>query len=152
MDNMCVYRVECAAGKGFYASAYFETHHGLLGGTSRPEHPIPEEDSMYWVAYEARKALNPLHWIGHQIFGFASLEALRRWFYNDQWLQGMHQAMRISVYECPVDDPVVGRTQLTFTRAKAKLVQRCLPSELLKQEPAWYGPDAEPALANEVRL
>lgn len=146
MGTMCVYRVESLDGRGFYSCAYFETHYALLGGTSRPEHPIPEDDSMYWEAYKARKALKPKHRIGHQIFGFASLDSLRRWFYNDEWLQGMHPAMRISMYECPVDDPVVGRTQLTFTRERAKLVHRCLPSELLKQEPAWYGPNAEPVL------
>ena len=149
MDKMCVFRVEDAQGRGFYRGPWFEMHMRLLDGNDSIAHPTPYADSQYGISEDARKERDPEHWIGKQVFGFVSLDQLRRWFYNDTWLQGMHPSMRISVYECPADDPVIGRTQCTFTRGKAKLIQQCEPAQLLEAWPQWYTPDVQPAIANE---
>lgn len=121
-----VFRVEDKDGRGMYATAWFKCD---LPTDDR--HPVVSDDSKYienlskvrpdLVNMAFSYASEPS---GHR-FGFADMSMLRRWIYNDEWLRMLaNVGCVLCVYEVPVDEVIVGYTQVTFNAEKACLVSR----------------------------
>lgn len=123
-----VFRVETSGGRGMY-SVWYELD---LGNSDA--HPCVYEDSLYM---ENAEKFNPalvdrrcgvLKWstypVGHR-FGFESLDQLRRWIFNDDWIKKLSDVgCVLCVYEVPDIALIVGRTQVTFSFEMATLIER----------------------------
>lgn len=109
---MIVYRIEHTDGKGMYRStgrSLYECH--FYKQTDR--HPSPDEDSKLFTEIQAKNLLN---WnYGRYVFGFASVDQLRSWLYQDEillWLDD--RGFILAVIE--VDDVLIGNTQCMFIK------------------------------------
>lgn len=82
-------------------------------------HPPPEDDyaiRTIWydikISYADRRRDNP--WL----FGFASIEQLRRWIYQTEWLETLHEeGFVLSIYQC--ERSHIGDTQAVFHKEHA---------------------------------
>lgn len=62
--------------------------------------------------------------VGHR-FGFESMEQLRRWIYDDNWIRKLADEKAVlCVYEVPDIALIKGRTQVTFAFDVATLLDR----------------------------
>lgn len=119
---MIAYRIEWSDGSGIYTgqSALFGMIHDEITEPSR--HPSPNNDSMFRNHYEvlgwgSKRETRDLRW------AFESLESLRWWFYNDDWVRRIseHGGM-LCTYEVDDQTTVVGRTQVAFDCTTAKCI------------------------------
>lgn len=110
-----VYRLETVDGVGVYgtgAGAYVEYDVW--------KHPLPQQDSLL----VENLSKNNLQFIGYGNlnlhFGFSSVEQLRSWFYNDEWVRDMSQSgIVLSIYEA--EEAYLGNSQMCFNRSTAIL-------------------------------
>jgi len=102
-----VYRIEDKNGRGPY-----QGYNLNIPGFCTVEHPAPyTEASLKWKFLKNQES-----WY----FGFDSLDQLKRWFYNQQWLETLHEAgLRITVWEVDTSYFRASKTQAVFLRKKA---------------------------------
>lgn len=127
MKPLQIFRIEDRYGNGFYKSGV--SRDIMDDYCDRAAHPMPDQDSLYADA-RFRHIVRFPHWdrLSH-LFGFVSIEQLRRWFYNDVWIKRMSECkMVVCVYETDPAHTLVGRAQLTFPQES-----RCI----LRFDPAW---------------
>lgn len=125
---MRIYRIEDSRGLG----PYHESSPMLRvwrWGAEGPfdiagKHPSPDHDSglrNWWLAHVTRapdeETLDAIR------FGFASLEQLHAWFYNDDWFTSMDKnGFHLRIYDVSDDNVIKGRAQVIFYKDAAKLV------------------------------
>ena len=108
-----IYRIETPEGEGMYHSGASEVtsnlHHPY-------RHPEPDEDDLLApVLISKSGGSEHIAWyaLRNYYFGFSSVEQLRRWIYQDEWLRGLHNdGLVITVIES--DDVLLGHTQAMF--------------------------------------
>jgi hypothetical protein len=121
---MLIYRIETESGGGMYQGSY-----GALCPLTfdSARHPIPENDSLLMDNMSCvieREGLPPATsaWsfiYGRYRFGFASVDQLRAWVYQDDWLVKLHlYGLRLAVYDVDDEDCVVGYTQAIFRNSE----------------------------------
>lgn len=109
-----VYRIETFGGIGMYFCNEDEeqTAQGIISHWPA-RHPLPREDSKLCAAMREKAIDESL--MQKYIFGFISVDQLRSWIYEDNWLKELHSlGLVISEYTCSVDDILVGHTQVIF--------------------------------------
>jgi hypothetical protein len=113
---MLVYRIQNELGRGPYSFSWGEyVSEGI-------RHPGPLEDSG--MADEWRQKIFQSEGKVDYHFGFTSETQLRTWFYRDKWLHAMKEhGLKLTVWEVPFTDVIVGHTQLAFIRERAMLVE-----------------------------
>ena len=105
---MLVYRIEDEDGKGMYHSSK-----AISMEVDERKHKEPCSDSLLapvWLSLStgSRETF---------VFGFASIEQLRNWVYDDDWLYKLHETgFILSVYDVPDKDVIAGHTQVMFLR------------------------------------
>ncbi len=130
-NQVVVWRVEGANGRGMYCSVWFE-----CGLPCDENHPPVSADSLYMQNMLGSGAVvsgfNFGAPDGHR-FGFDSIEMLRRWIYNDAWITALSdKGAVICGYVVPAEHVIVGRTQVTFMYEKAMCVSRHPLASLLE--------------------
>jgi len=115
-----IFRIENEAGKGIYvgdskvSSDLYE-----IDGPS-PRHPRPEDDSLLMKSFEdsGRNVSNERYFLFSVTpfkFGFTSVEQLRNWIYNDEWLISLaEEEFVLAVYEVADENVMVGNTQACY--------------------------------------
>lgn len=123
-----VYRIEWPDGVGFYSGGGYH----LMDDTNDYDvHPGPVSDSLYAQNQALYCIENPDIGMDRHYFGFQDVAQLRRWFYNDSWLQNMQrEGLLIKVYTVPARHVVYGRAQVTFLMEEAKLAFTMQPMEV----------------------
>ena len=130
--NNRIFRVETVEGKGIYRGPDWD---GVdESGSDSSKHPMPHKDSKL---LDENKDL--FYHIGDGeyrfldydfIFGFSSIDQLRRWLYNDEWLSGLdRQGFVLSIYEGDVRH---GHTQAVINKDTAVLVAQHKISDYFK--------------------
>lgn len=121
---MLIYRIETESGGGMYQGNYGAMC-PLTFDSAR--HPIPENDSLLMdnMFYVIERENWPHDTSAHSFiygryrFGFASVDQLRAWVYQDDWLVKLHRyGLRLAVYDVADEDCVVGYTQAIFRNAE----------------------------------
>ena len=80
------------------------------------KHPLPCYDSLLWNKISVNL---PFEEFSAYHFGFTSLEQLRAWFYNDDWLEWLHnEGYILTEFEC---DDIPEIFMSGHTQAIAKL-------------------------------
>ena len=106
---MRVYRVENWSGRGPYNGkgcykAGYDT-------ACSDRHPMPYSDGIpYWDDTDR--------------FGFKTKKALQKWFNKKMRRDLAKHKYRISIFEVPKENVVLGRKQLVFKRRRAKRVKK----------------------------
>lgn len=123
-----IYRIEHPeSGEGPYAGG------DVCWGDHFPgseRHPSPEDDSGledFWLrlGFDERREWS---------FSFSSIAQLRAWFYQDSWLQAMHEAgFKLTVWEVEPGGWQLGHAQAIFRKADARKIreQDLIPAEAL---------------------
>lgn len=125
---MLVLRVEDRCGGGMYRpnsndGAYEQSAWvRAIGHIQEREHPAPHEDSgltqyaLRWLGLNQAAAR----------FGFSSLEQLRRWLYNDDWIRRLSaEGCALVTYDVDAGaECFVGHTQVIFNIRYATEVSR----------------------------
>jgi hypothetical protein len=118
MENTKIYRIETQSGEGMYTSGIVRDLNLPLYQITAPDsfgpgrHPLPFYDTklvaegrkldLFYGRYDMIRS----EWVK---FGFGSINQLRNWIYNDDWLIKLHAAgLRLCIYEGAV---AVGNTQ-----------------------------------------
>ncbi len=113
------YRLEDERGRGVYSSNC--RHPSAQDPTVMVNHPAPLGDPLLKDIW---KELGGDGWDGESrnyYFGFSSMEQLRRWFYDPEYLETIQsQGIRIAIYQ--TDDFHIGDTQMIFRKSTAKLI------------------------------
>lgn len=110
---MIVLRIEDRFGTGMYTSYNFPSFHDIAGFDDT-NHPTPMMDSLLMSNLGYNDNMSSHH------FGFGSVDQLRRWIYNDDWLRQLHNAGFILVtYDVPDEYVFLGNTQCVFTKCFA---------------------------------
>lgn len=119
-----VYRLEQEDGTGCYrGDLSLNVEHDIF------RHPLPRDDSLLMDNLDE----NSKHFIDFH-FGFASVDQLRTWFYNDEWIRKIAKNGNVlSVYEA--EEVYLGNTQVCFNRDTAKLIIRHDVLEFFKLPP-----------------
>ncbi len=127
---MLVYRIETEDGDGPYGGA--EPKWGLNKPYCGDRHPTPEDDSKLrdaWIKI-VRDGFSS-DWR----FGFTSVDQMRAWFYEDDWLVAMHDiGLGLVVYGCSTDEVRLGHTQAVFERGRCDVVERHALTEYVSDE------------------
>lgn len=125
-NKMIIYRVENSRGEGIYYGAC-----SVKYKMQDENHPTPSKDcllvKLVKINYPKKIKTNLFSpkekWISSDfiqetfIFGFASIEQLKRWIYKGEWRYDLsHEGFRISVYEC--EEAYCGRTQAMINKKK----------------------------------
>jgi hypothetical protein len=114
-----IYRIEKPSGEGPYRESWC-----CRQICDRLRHPTPNQDSglsEFWLTYTGAKS--------ELYFGFGTMEQMRAWFHQDDWLMDLHDfGFQLAIYEIddePDDegyvDVCVGHTQAVFRRKDAEL-------------------------------
>lgn len=125
---MLIYRIEDADGGGLYRGD--NSFQNPVTSSSSDRHPLPNDDSrlMDSISFRMDLDLGPderyQHWTyfleDEFIFGFASVEQMRNWVYNDEWLVKLDTVgFYLTVYDMPEHHVCVGNTQAVFRRHEA---------------------------------
>lgn len=105
-----IFRFEDECGTGMY---YTNTNANDVFEWDTVNHPVPNEDSLLMSNLSEKTGSCSIKKI-HK-FGFSSMEQLRRWLYQDQWLIGLNRiGIKLAIYLCDEDSVVVGHTQSIF--------------------------------------
>lgn len=122
--NNTIFRIETGDGSGMYRGpdwdGEFET------GAATDKHPCPHNDSkLVDENKELFYSIGDNEWrfdASEFIFGFSSVDQLRRWLYNDSWLESLDkEGFVLSIYEGDVRH---GHTQAVINKATSKLVAK----------------------------
>jgi hypothetical protein len=112
--SVLVYRIENEHGHGAYRIPV--EWRSFSQPYSDTRHPGPSDDPLlrpYWTLMSGRMK-------DHYFFGFESIEQLKNWFFDREWLEDLHNSgAKLSIYQSNEDDVIYGRTQLIFLRARA---------------------------------
>lgn len=122
-----ILRVEDKQERGMYSSIWFECNLPC-----DDNHPTVGSDSLYQK--NLGKDYPGLTWepSGHR-FGFLDTTMLRRWIYNDSWIDSMNsKGAVLCTYQVPKSALIVGRTQVTFNHEKAVCLSRKPLASLLE--------------------
>lgn len=121
--NNRIFRIETAEGKGMYRGPDWDGVNESSWDSSK--HPMPHQDSklvdengdlFYRFGGEYR------FFASNFIFGFSSIDQLRRWLYNDSWLNALDdEGFMLSIYEGDVRH---GHTQAVINRDSAVLIDK----------------------------
>ncbi len=117
MRKELCYRIEYENGEGIYRRSCGIMPNDQEGGPLN--HPNPDEDHLLkdvWLdlRYKTNQAFC-------YYFGFSSIEQLRRWFFDQTYLQTIHdRGVRIAIYQ--TDDYHFGDTQMIFRKSAATLI------------------------------
>jgi hypothetical protein len=112
---VAVYRLETVGGTGVYGTP--ASNH-LDFDPFR--HPMPSDDSLLMQSLKMRNLKFQGYGSLEIHFGFSSLEQLRSWFYNDDWIRNIsNEGIVLSIYEA--EDVYFGNSQLCFNRSSAVL-------------------------------
>ena len=111
---MLVYRMENRNGRGPYRSLseparWLRDEHGI-SLYDDDLHPVPPDDGVPFPPWEGS-------------FGFASREALDRWFPKEARQLLREKGQHVTVYEVPENMVEQGRNQLVFHRDSARKVK-----------------------------
>lgn len=113
-----VFRIECGLGYGMYV--YGPAESIFDSDDIYEKHPSPKRDSLLapiLINKGLYYVISDLLCCDDYMFGFDSIEQLRRWIYEDRWLVALHEHdMVIAEYELPDEDVLVGHTQVMFKR------------------------------------
>jgi hypothetical protein len=72
-------------------------------------------------------------------FGFASLDQLKKWFFQESWLQAMDEAgLELTVWEVPKRYTHISQTQAIFERRKARQIARFKLTKLDKAKTLFH--------------
>src|ERR1700741_5401843 len=133
---MLVYRIEGENGDGIYRGKYCRDN---PMDWIPSKHPGPARDSLLVdnanVIREREDdwySLDFCEWITHSnyIFGFAGVEQMRNWIFNDMWLWRMEErGFRLAVFDIESSDVIVGHTQCIFHRHDIKQASYFKPAE-----------------------
>lgn len=109
-----IYRIESAKGIGLYSYRKAdEFAHGTLVDEHR--HPTPSDDSLLVANVREYTCRNYFQIEDHMRFGFCSLEQLRSWIYQDEWLVKLHKyGLKIAEYRLYSENVCEGNTQAIF--------------------------------------
>lgn len=126
--TLTILRVETKTGRGMYDSVWFE-----CSLPNDDNHPVVVSDSLYQS--NLRKDYPGVTWApSHHRYGFLNLAMLRRWIYDDSWLEAMgNKGAVVCTYEVPTESVIVGRTQVTFDFEKAVCLDRKPLASVLEQ-------------------
>ncbi len=117
-----VLRFETDDGCGVYSGASSANFY-----VDSERHPLPEFDAGLapWWNCSGDDT------VCRYLFGFATLEQARAWFYNGECLQAIqHEGCKLVVYAVPGADVIVGYSQTVFNPATAQTVAEFKPLEL----------------------
>lgn len=127
-----IFRIETESGVGMYRGpdwdGVWET------GAATHKHPCPHNDSkLIDENIDLFYSLGDNEWrFGDDdfIFGFSSIDQLRRWLYNDSWLESLDsEGFVLSIYEGDVRH---GHTQAVIDKTTARLVKKHKIREFFK--------------------
>ncbi len=117
--TLTILRVETKTGRGMYDSVWFE-----CSLPNDDNHPTVFKDSLYQKNLKLGGHTTNYEPSGHR-YGFLNLTMLRRWIYDDSWLEAMgNYGAVVCTYEVPTESVIVGRTQVTFDFEKATCLDR----------------------------
>lgn len=109
-----IYRIETPEGAGMYCSRVSNITNEMQ---DMFKHPMPDEDDLLVFALKDKSENGSyILWskLEHYYFGFSSVEQLRRWIYQDEWLRILHDdGLVITVIES--NDVLLGHTQAMFS-------------------------------------
>lgn len=111
-----VYRLETIGGTGVY-----NTSASMTIDFDGKRHPMPNDDSLLMENLLMHN-LDILSGYGNLgvHFGFSSIEQLRSWFYNDNWIRDISERdIILSIYEA--EEVYLGNSQMCFNRSTASL-------------------------------
>lgn len=119
-----VFRIENARGVGPYMSDIIPQEYRTQL-TDEVRHPEPYKDSRLVSEIESRHPYNFNLIPTWMRFGFGSIDQLRNWFYNDDWLYTLHKYGFVLVeYTVSSDRVYLGNTQCTFKASCAGNIER----------------------------
>lgn len=125
---MLIYRIEDVDGGGMYRGD--NSYANPVASSNSDRHPLPNDDSLLMdnISFRMDQDVDPCdrhqHWTyfleDEFIFGFASVEQMRNWVYNDDWLVSLdHVGFNLTVYDVPENHICIGNTQAVFRRHEA---------------------------------
>ena len=120
---MLVYRVENAQGGGMYRNDGLSVASICdISDYSSARHPHPTADDA--LMRSIPRHLNQMGMPAYVFnYGFASLEQLKMWLYQNEWRVALSDAgFHVAVYNC-LKDAYVGDTQAVFIKQHATLVE-----------------------------
>jgi hypothetical protein len=118
-ETVEVYRIQDAAGIGPYRSHLLPQFHAF----DEVRHPAPSDDSklrdaLFRWADGAEFPPWNIPWNHAWRCGFTSVQMLRAWFYDDEWLEMFrYSGYKLMRYTVPADKVLVGYTQCVFDPA-----------------------------------
>ena len=113
-----VFRLEDAEGTGIYRTLYAQELYALDSAAGGTAHPHPNQDSKLSDHWDMLIIMNQNK---EYYFGFASMEQLRRWLFDKEVNQTLHDGgIKISIYQ--TDDYYIGDTQMMFRKSSATLI------------------------------
>lgn len=116
------FRVAHHDGTGMYAM-FRNDLTNIVEGEVLTKHPPPWADDKLCSAWDALYNDEIANEYRQYYFGFSSMEQLRRWLFNSELNQKMHEAgLRIHIYQ--TDDYHMGDTQMVFRKETAILIGR----------------------------
>jgi hypothetical protein len=135
---MLIYRIEDEDAGGPYRGNNSDKN-PFGSATASDRHPLPADDSLLQdsIRFRMERDLDDVddcHWSSFLecefIFGFASVEQMRNWVYNDTWLTRMDDnGFFLSVFDVPEDHICIGNTQAVFRRNHAISIRRYTMAE-----------------------
>lgn len=128
-----IYRIEDADGKGVYASGknWIGKSESNRGFPDR--HPVPSRDLKLKMENPDLFCRDGYYFIGLEfIFGFSSVEQLKKWFLDESWLLSLHiNGFVLAIYSGEVR---IGDTQAVIKKETACLVEKISILDFLKTE------------------
>lgn len=113
---MIVYRVENSEGLGPYRGhGWHPTRH-----MDKVTHPNPNWDEGMVEEWHRRVGN---HYDSQYVFGFESMDQLNAWFNDQEMSDLMVFGYSIVAFEVADSDVIIGRKQLAFVRATAKILE-----------------------------
>lgn len=123
---MKVYRIVDKKGRGLYRDLAEKIGMSL---SASDEHPTPYMDSQL-TREQQKKDLE----FSDKRYCFASIEQLKRWMYNDEWIkEAIQLKAKVYTFEVEAKYLAVGTTQAIFVQGKAKLVKKQTLDFLLEE-------------------
>jgi hypothetical protein len=139
MQKVKFFRIHHVTNKaiGCYSGKYSENINRLASCEifvgDYDKHPLPQADSLLWNKITTYVSDNKSIDFSDYYFGFTSPEQLRAWFYNDDWLEWLHnEGYILTEFECD-DTPEIfmaGHTQAIAILDKITEVKQYSLSDL----------------------
>lgn len=113
-----IYRVETEDGKGMYAMRI-----GIYYSEKDKDAPDPATHRPQ-PKMHIREHLMDVDDKSQYLFGFASIQQVKKWIHNPSDFEFLAKNFKISVYQVSLDDILEDENQLVYFYPNAKLIER----------------------------